>query len=87
LRIEEKNKETTIGKERENKTTKKDVSFLGYNAMWTCRWVPTFRRNILPPSSVQNKEALFPLETLVSLSTQSPHGVTTQKTNTDSSMP
>jgi hypothetical protein len=25
--------------------------FLRCDAVWSCRWVPTFRRNILPPSS------------------------------------
>jgi hypothetical protein len=28
-----------------------DVVLLGCNAVWTCRQIPTFRRNILPPSS------------------------------------
>jgi hypothetical protein len=27
------------------------VGLVGCNAVWTCRWIPTFRRNILPPSS------------------------------------
>jgi hypothetical protein len=28
-----------------------DVGILGYNAVWTCRYLQTFRRNILPPYS------------------------------------
>jgi hypothetical protein len=28
-----------------------DVALLSYNAVWTCRSIPTFLRSILPPSS------------------------------------
>jgi hypothetical protein len=28
-----------------------DVRLVGRDAVWTCRWAPTFRRNMLPPSS------------------------------------
>jgi hypothetical protein len=47
-----------------------DVGLLGCNAMWTCKQIPTFRRNILPPSSglmrALKKEVVCSSETLVS---------------------
>jgi hypothetical protein len=54
-----------------------DVVPLGDSVVWTCMNVPTFRRNVLPPLSVavRSPERWF-LPT-------SPHGVTTQKINTD----
>jgi hypothetical protein len=33
-----------------------DVSLLGCDAVWTCIKMPTFRRNILSPSSVLKTE-------------------------------
>jgi hypothetical protein len=29
-----------------------DVGLLGCDAVWNCRWIPTFRKNIVIPSSV-----------------------------------
>jgi hypothetical protein len=34
-----------------SKSVTVDVGVLGYNAVQTCRSIPTFRRNIPPPSS------------------------------------
>lgn len=31
------------------KHTCKIVCFIGRDALWTCKWVPVFRNNILPP--------------------------------------
>jgi hypothetical protein len=45
---------------------------LGYDAVWTCRWIPTFRSSILSPSSGLKMEVITNLPT-------NPHGVTTQK--------
>jgi hypothetical protein len=56
-----------------------DVGVLGTNAVWTCRQKPTFRRNILPLSSMLKTKAVCSPETLVVPT--SLHGITTQKTN------
>jgi hypothetical protein len=39
-----------------------DCGLVGCDAVWTCRWVPTFRRNILPSLKI---EAVCSSETLV----------------------
>jgi disulfide bond formation protein DsbB len=31
------------------------VGLMGCDALWTCRYIPAFRRNILPPSSDQHR--------------------------------
>jgi hypothetical protein len=33
-----------------------DLDFLGCGIVWAFRWIPAFRRNILPPSSWQISE-------------------------------
>jgi hypothetical protein len=48
-------------------------SLLDCHTLWTCRWVLSFRRSILPPSSVLKR--WYP--------PTRPHGITTQKTNID----
>jgi hypothetical protein len=40
------------------------IGLLGCDVMWTCRWVPTFQRNILPPAP--KMEAMFFLQNTVS---------------------
>jgi hypothetical protein len=55
-----------------------DVGLLGSNAMYTCNQVPTFRSNILPPSSGLKVEAVCSSGILLSW-----YSVTTQKTNID----
>jgi hypothetical protein len=42
-----------------------DRDLLGSDAVWTCRWVPTFRRNTMPQSSALKMEAVCSSETLV----------------------
>jgi hypothetical protein len=39
-----------------------DVGLLGCNALWTYRKIPTFRRNILPPSSELNSTRRYNLD-------------------------
>jgi hypothetical protein len=60
-----------------------DVGLLGSNAVWTCRKIQTFRRNILPLSIGLKMEAAWRWRQYVPpkpwyLPT-SPHGVTTKK--------
>jgi hypothetical protein len=45
--------------------TRVDVCLLGSKAVRTCREVPTFRRNILPPYSALKMEAVCSSKTLV----------------------
>jgi hypothetical protein len=33
-----------------------DVGLLGNNAVWTCRYIPAFQRNIPPPHSVTTQK-------------------------------
>jgi hypothetical protein len=47
--------------------------------MWTCRWVPAFRRNILSPSAGLNMEKVIAFETLVATYFSNPRDVTAQK--------
>jgi hypothetical protein len=42
-----------------------DGGLLGCDAEWFCMWIPTFRRNILPPSSALKREAVCSSKTLV----------------------
>jgi hypothetical protein len=42
------------------------LPFLDSKPKWNCRQVPTFRRNVLPPSSALKIEAICSSETLVS---------------------
>lgn len=58
-----------------------EVCLLICDATWTCRWVPTFRRNMLYQSSERtSSQYVFPKQWHVPTS---PHAVTTSKTNTD----
>jgi hypothetical protein len=59
-----------------------DGGLLGCDAVWTCRWVPTFQRNIQPPyESWRWKEYVPPKRWYPPTSSQS---VTIQETTIDS---
>jgi hypothetical protein len=58
-----------------------DAGLLGCDTVWTCRWVQTFGRNTLPPSSALKTETVCSSEHWYS--PVSLHGVTTQKTIND----
>jgi hypothetical protein len=58
-----------------------DVGLLGCNAVWTCRYIPTFRRDILSLSSPWRWRQYVPPKRWYIPT--SPHGVTTKKTNMD----
>jgi hypothetical protein len=53
------------------------VGHFGCNAVWTYGYIPTLRRNILPPSS--GRQNILPKRHLAT----SPHGVIMQKTKID----
>jgi hypothetical protein len=50
--------------------------------MQTCRWVPTFKRNIPPPSSGLKEEAV--VSSKMMFQPTCPHSIITQKTSGNS---
>jgi hypothetical protein len=59
-----------------------NVGLLGCNAVWACKYILTFWRNIMPSSSGLMMETIQYISPKRYLPT-SQHGIKTQKTNTD----
>jgi hypothetical protein len=53
------------------------VGLLACNTVWTCRYIPTFQRNILPPSSALSPERWYLLYLQIHTALQSKRPIST----------